>query len=212
VPTTGWPKRLVAPYDGKCPTHSVVTVGRYRPKHRTGHGTESENRTQRIYVISVVPTTSWLIRLGVTGGIRTRLTGFTVQCRNRFDFNHHGSGHRIRTCILRVKVSSLAVGRTRYGGAGGSRTLSVRRLQFYRLLPFPDGPYPLVEAEGIEPSMSDCKTDVFPLALRPHGCIHLLRWMRGKHPLTLHYFVIIAHLVPLVKSLLLAGSLIPRWA
>ena len=34
VPTTGWPKRLVALYDEKCPTHPIHTVGRYGPMHR----------------------------------------------------------------------------------------------------------------------------------------------------------------------------------
>lgn len=70
----------------------VVTRLEYRR-----HGTEPESRTQQIYVISVVPTTGWLVRLGVAGGNRTHLTRFTVWCRNLFDFSHHVE--EVDTCV-----------------------------------------------------------------------------------------------------------------
>lgn len=40
----------------------------------------------------------------------------------------------------------------------------------------------LVEGRGIEPLISACKTDVFPLALTPHVIIGGKGWHRTHHP------------------------------
>lgn len=49
------------------------------------HGTSPESRTQQIYVISVVPTTGWLVKHGSGTRIRTQIRRFKVFCPEPLD-------------------------------------------------------------------------------------------------------------------------------